>query len=309
MKENTVNSHDREYLLLHQALRLRVSPFGASLRGMWQENGQARPIEIITQYSGAENNVGSQGDVLIPFPSRIPDGRYTFDGQSHQLAPNDGTGRHAMHGFLRAALWETAELSENAVTFAIRLKESDFPGYPFALRAEVTYRLEDAGLYCFFRAENSGTGAAPFGAGFHPYFTVGQETIDDDVLHLPLEQILQNGKLAEVAGTRWDHREPKPLGAAHYDAVYSKPIRDADGRARLRYSSSDGMRGVTVWIDETFDYLVVYSGDTLPPLHQRRALALEPWTCAPNAFNYPERGLKVLSPGEVFSGSWGVTLR
>jgi aldose 1-epimerase len=62
-------------------------------------------------------------------------------------------------------------------------------------------------------------------------------------------------------------------------------------------------------MDETFEYVVLYSGDTLPPSHQRFALAIEPWTCAPNAFNYPERGLNVLAPGARLSGSWGVSIR
>jgi aldose 1-epimerase len=307
MSENTITTEaddqNTEYLLHGDDLRLRVSPFGASVRGMWRGDDL-----VITEYRGAENNIGSQGDVLMPFPSRIPDGRYTFDGATHQLAVNDSGRPHAMHGFLRSALWETTERSDSNVTFSITVNDGDYSGYPFALRISVTYSLQSAGLRCDFHCENFGIRPAPFGAGFHPYFTVGSDIIDVDILEVPLREFLKNGEHVEVAGTRWDFRKPKPVGDAPCDAVYRNPVRDSDGLARVRYTSPDGNRAITLWMDQTFDYLVLYSGDTLPPTHQRRALAIEPWTCAPNAFNYPERGLTVLAPGESLSGSWGVVM-
>ncbi|MES2462342.1 MAG: hypothetical protein V4671_17280 [Armatimonadota bacterium] len=294
---------DSEFILRFQDLSLRVAPFGASVRGMWRDNGHT----IITQYSGSASNIGSQGDVLMPFPSRIPDGVYTFGGRTHQLAHNDSGRPHAMHGFLRGALWQIAERSDSAVTFSITVREDDFPGYPFALRISVSYRLDEDGLRCDFQAENTGQEPAPFGAGFHPYFTVGEEIIDADLLQIPLTETVQGGERVAVEGTRWDYRTPKPVGSAPCDAVYSRPIRDDDGLARVRYTSPDGRRMITLWMDRTFDYLVMFSGDSLPPTHQRRALAIEPWTCAPNAFNHPERGLVVLAPGESLAGSWGVS--
>jgi aldose 1-epimerase len=52
---------------------------------------------------------------------------------------------------------------------------------------------------------------------------------------------------------------------------------------------------------------MIFSGDTVHPQSRRRqGLAVEPMTCAPNAFNSGE-GLLVLEPGEVFRGSWGIT--
>jgi aldose 1-epimerase len=300
-KQTQASPEDTEYLLHGDDLRLRVSPYGASLRGLWRGEDL-----VITEYSGAENNIGSQGDVLMPFPSRIPEGRYTFDGTTYQLPHNDSGRPHAMHGFLRSVPWQTTALSDSAATFSITVNEGDFPGYPFVLRISVTYSLGRDGLRCDFHTENSGTRPAPFGAGFHPYFTVGSDTIDADLLELPMREIVQNGQPESVAGTRWDFRTPRSVGDAPCDAVCRSPDRDSDGLARVRFSSPDGRRAVTLWMDRAFDYLVLYSGDTLPPTHQRRALAIEPWTCAPNAFNYPDRGLAVLAPGESLAGSWGV---
>jgi aldose 1-epimerase len=64
-------------------------------------------------------------------------------------------------------------------------------------------------------------------------------------------------------------------------------------------------RAVTLWQDESFPYLMVFTGDTLPEPHRRRGLAVEPMTCAPDAFNSGD-GLLVLAPGETFTGSWGI---
>ena len=293
---------DTEYVLTRGDIYLRVAPFGATVRGLWRGSGDV----IIHSYTGSAGNIGSQGDVLMPFPSRIPGGVYTFGGETHQLSTVGGTRSHDMHGFLRSTLWVTAAITEEAVTFAVTVGETDFPGYPFALRVEVTYALTDNGLRCDFRVENTGTRDAPFGAGFHPYFSVGSESIDGDLLQIPFDQTISGGVVSDVVDTVWDFRTAKPVGVRPCDAVFTGPVRDPDGRARVRFSRPDGSRAVTVWMDETFGYLVLFSGDSLPPVYRRRTLAIEPWTCAPNAFNYPERGLTVLAPGAGFSGAWGV---
>jgi aldose 1-epimerase len=61
-------------------------------------------------------------------------------------------------------------------------------------------------------------------------------------------------------------------------------------------------------MDRSFDAIVVYTGDAIAEA-PRRALAIEPMTCASDAFNYPEWGLKRLIPGATFSGRYGVSAR
>jgi aldose 1-epimerase len=62
-----------------------------------------------------------------------------------------------------------------------------------------------------------------------------------------------------------------------------------------------------VWMDEAFEYVVLYSGDPLPESHRRRALAIEPMTCGSDAFNHPSWGLVSLAPGGTLTGAWGVS--
>ncbi len=303
-----------EITLSVEHLRLKVSPYGASLRGLWREAPDGTRQDIVTGYTGAKGKVGGQGDVLIPFPGRVRDGRYTFAGESYQMDCNDKEGPNAIHGFLRLVPWEVTEQSKNTVTFRTALKADEPPGYPFALRASVAYTLNQGGLTCRFTLENVGERTAPVSAGFHPYFTVGSALIDEDTLQVPMaatlqfENLLPTGQVLPVEDTPYDFRQPRPIGETSFNTCYLNPIRDPDGLLRLRLGSPNGENGITVWMDTAFNYVVLYSGDPLPVSHRRRALAIEPMTCASDAFNHPEWGLITLAPGQTVGGAWGVAI-
>jgi len=63
---------------------------------------------------------------------------------------------------------------------------------------------------------------------------------------------------------------------------------------------------VTLWMEAIYRFLMVYTADAIPQAsRRRRSLAIEPMTCAPNAFRSGD-GLIVLQPGESWTGSWGI---
>ena len=303
---------DNEIILASGDLRVRVSPFGASLRGMWRETANGIQ-EVITGYSGAKNKVGGQGDVLIPFPGRVRDGKYSFNGASYEMTRNDKDGPNAIHGFVRLKTWVTFLNSGDSATFTTSIASEDAPGYPFALTITVCYTLRDSGLQCEFTVKNEGDQLAPVGAGFHPYFTVGSDLIDLDSLTLPFnaflefQNLLPTGNIVPVEGTPHDFRTPQTIAGTVFNTCFVAPLPDDDGKTRIRLSTMDGKRAVTVWMDASFGYVVLYSGDPLPETHRRRSLAIEPMTCGTDAFNHPEWGLVTLAPGEMFKGAWGVT--
>lgn len=296
---------DQEIIVTRGDWKLTVAPCGASLRGLTY-----RGEPVITGYHGKENKVGGQGDVLIPFPGRVAGGAYEFDGQRHQMPQNDKDGPNAIHGFLRAVVWDTAAQDDASATFATRLDGAE--GYPFQLAASVTYTLTNDGLTCAFNVKNVGDGPAPVGAGFHPYFTVGSETIDGDTLHVPMAAVLEfddalipTGRVLPVAGTELDFTRPRPIGATRFNTCFLNPSRDDNGRLTITLANKN--RELAVWMAGAFGYVVLYSGDPLPETHRRRALAIEPMTCGSDAFNHPEWGLARLAPGETLTGTWGVT--
>jgi aldose 1-epimerase len=69
-------------------------------------------------------------------------------------------------------------------------------------------------------------------------------------------------------------------------------------------ANSDRETKVFLWVDQSYTYLMLFSGDPLPNV-RRRSLAVEPMTCAPNAFRTGDALIR-LEPGASFTGTWGI---
>ncbi|WP_328427950.1 aldose epimerase family protein [Streptomyces sp. NBC_00443] len=111
--------------------------------------------------------------------------------------------------------------------------------------------------------------------------------------------------LVGLNASRGDLRRGQQLGDRKIDVAYTQLHRDADGRARVRLTDPDGTT-TTLWADEAYPYLEIFTGDTLPEADRRRTgLGVEPMTCAPYAFN-SRTGLTVLQPGETHQARWGI---
>src|SRR5579884_2730740 len=97
----------------------------------------------------------------------------------------------------------------------------------------------------------------------------------------------------------------RPTGDARIDTCLTDLHRDEDGLSRVVLSNARA--AVTVWMDESFGFLMLYTGDALDdPGRRRQGLAVEPMTCAPDAF-HNGYGLVVLEPDETFRGTWGIS--
>ncbi|CUS36529.1 aldose 1-epimerase [Candidatus Nitrospira nitrificans] len=308
---------DTELSLAFENQRVVVSPWGASLRRYLLFNDGGRETDIVWGYSGGGGKQGGQGDVLIPFPGRIGDGRYSFDGRRFELECNDKEGPNAIHGFVRSLPWHVRDANANRVTFEIHLDAEAYAGrgYPFSLAVEVGYDLGASGLTCTFAVQNVGQQAAPVGIGFHPYFTVGTTTIDEAEVRIPgaaylefNERLIPTGKVLSVTGTPWDYRRFRKIGCQRFNHCYVQLERDAQGTATASLRDTVRNRIIDITMDHAFSSVVVYTGDAIADA-PRAALAVEPMTCASDAFNHPGWGLKRLVPGETFSGRYTVRHR
>ena len=308
---------DTEISLECENQRAVLSPWGASLRRYFLMDGHGGETDIVWGYSGGAQKKGGQGDVLIPFPGRVAGGRYAFDGQALQLERNDKEGPNAIHGFVRSLPWMTHQHGSDAVTFEVSLDAAQYGsrGYPFSITVHVTYSLDLQGLSCAFSVRNVGGTAAPVGVGFHPYFTVGTESVDEAETKIPAtgflefnEQLAPTGKVLPAQGTEWDYREFRPIGQRRFNHCYLELERDASGMATASLRHRENGRRVDVVMDRAFSAIVAYTGDAIANA-PRRALAIEPMTCATDAFNHPDWGLKRLLPGETFTGSYRVSAR
>jgi aldose 1-epimerase len=263
---------------------------------------EAGGTPVLDGYGADEMSRSGRGQVLLPWPNRLEDGSYEFGGQQYQLPINEVATRDAIHGLVRWANWTVREHDEARVVMTHRLHPQ--PGYPFMLDIEIDYRLSDEGLSVTTTATNAGDGPCPYGAGAHPYLTLGTESVDALVLRAPAGTVLiENDRgipigREAVDGTEYDFRRPREIGDVVLDHCFTDLERDADGRARVRLAQR------TLWVDEAYGFLMLFTGDPLPDV-SRRSVAMEPMTCPPNALRTGE-ALAVLDPGGSHTGHWGI---
>jgi aldose 1-epimerase len=249
---------------------------------------------------------GSYGQLLVPWPGRVAKGTYQYEGETYRLPLNDHAGLNAIHGWARWAPWQPQEHLADRLTMTYRLLA--LPGYPFTLDLEQSYAWQSDHLEISFTARNTGNRTAPFGYGCHPYFSVGSETVDHDLLHIPASGYLEvegqypTGKVLPVEGTSFDFREPRPIGQERLDVTLADLIPDDQGQVVVQFRSATGGASVTLRYDEPIRFVQVYTGDTLPS-GQRTGVAVEPYTCAPDAFNNG-MGLAHLAPGASMRAHW-----
>ncbi len=266
--------------------------------------------QLLDGYDEHQMCPAARGQSLIPWPNRLRDGSYEFGSEQLALALSEPVKHNAIHGLVRWANWTPAERDENRVVMEHILHPQD--GYPFALRLQIQYGLDHDGLTVTTTATNIGASECPYGAGSHPYLTAGTDTIDECSLKSPGRTWMRTDDQSiptasePVDGTQYDFRSPRPIADTQLDTGYGDLDRDPDGRARVTLARPDGGFGVTLWLDERYEYLMLFSGDSLPDRSRRRqGLGVEPMTCAPNAFQSGQ-GLQRLAPGQSFTSAWGI---
>jgi aldose 1-epimerase len=246
--------------------------------------------------------------VLIPWPNRLEDGSYEFDGRTHQLPLTEPERGNAIHGLVRSELWRVVERESSRLVLGHVLDPQ--PGYPYSLELTIEYALAEGGLSVRTRASNGGQTACPYGAGQHPYVTVGAPPVDSAILLAPGRTVLEVDERGlpvgsrPVDGTEHDFRRPREIGATKLDHAFTDLVRGEDGLARVELRDPASRAGLTLWVDESYRYLQLFTGDPLPDV-SRRSLAIEPMTCPPNAFRTGEDLIR-LEPGASVTSAWGI---
>ncbi|MGI8863998.1 MAG: aldose 1-epimerase family protein [Solirubrobacteraceae bacterium] len=237
--------------IVHGGQRAVVVEVGGALRAYEVEDWA-----VLDGYERSERCTAARGQSLIPWSNRLRDGAYRFEQHDYQLALSEPAKGNAIHGLVRFANWTVAQRGRERVTMAHVLHPQ--PGYPFALSLTIEYALSDAGLTVTTTALNLGTSRCPFGAGAHPYLSVGTDVIDAAVLKIPANRWLPSDArgiptgVEPVDGTPYDFRQPRPIGDAQLDTGYADLRRDPDGRARVVLQGPEGQPGVALWLDESY---------------------------------------------------------
>lgn len=293
----------RQYTIVHGADRATVVEVGGGLRS-YVADGR----ELLDGYGENERATSARGQPLIPWPNRLRDGRYSWDGQEHQAPLSEPEKGNAIHGFVRFENWTCLAQTTSRVDLGYVLHPR--PGYPFTLALRLSYRIGPDGLTVTTTARNAGSQPLPYACGQHPYLAA-PSTIDECALQAPGATYLPTDDrglptgLEPVEGSEYDFRASRGIGAVELDLAFTDLDRDQDGRAWVRLQAPDG-RGAAVWLDDGYPYVELFTGDSVPdPQRRRRGLGVEPMTAPPNAFQSGTH-LTRLEPGGVTSASWGL---
>jgi aldose 1-epimerase len=293
-----------QYEISSGTCRAVVTEVGATLRG-FSVDGR----DVVRGFGLNEMSTAGRGQNLVPWPNRIRDGRYIFNGVTHQLALTEPARHNASHGLARYVPWVLVDKKTDVVTNQARIHPQ--PGWPGTLETRITHRVGVDGLTVTVEATNVGDSELPFGYGAHPYLTVGESTVDEVALTMPVASYLEVDdrllpiKISPVDGTAYDLRHGPLLGSLILDTAMTDLARDTDGRWRVKLVRED--RYAELWGDEAMRWVQVFTGGP----HRDRSIAVEPMTCGPDAFNAgPTHGdMKVIAPGETLVGQWGISGR
>ena len=301
-----------QYTLESGAAVAHVASVGASLRRYRYDDR-----DLVVPFEADEVRPLYRGATLAPWPNRVVDGRYSFGSAEHQLALNETAYGHALHGLVAWLDFHPTDQRSDSITLAATIEPQT--GYPWRLRLEVSYVLGPDGLTQTVRATNLSPDRAPFGTGPHPYLVAGSGLVDDWTLELPARRVLlTDDRLAptdlvdvSVDPSRFDFSAGRRIGSTEIDHAFTDLVRDESGHAVVRLTGRTG-QGVAMRWGPACPWVQIHTAD-LPggfddPGH-RAGLAVEPMTCAPDAFNIAAGGVggpHILSPGSSTSAGWTI---
>lgn len=292
----------RQYTIVYGQDRATVVEVGGGLRS-YVAGGR----ELLDGYAEEEMASSGRGQVLAPWPNRLGDGAYDWDGATLQLALSEPARSNAIHGLVRFLPWTCRELTTSSVELEHLLHPS--PGYPFSLLMRVRYRIDAEGLTVQTTAANVGDRPLPYASGQHPYLLSPTGRIDDCVVQAPGSTYLTTDDRGlptgrrSVEGTEYDFRSGRRLGTLQVDLAFGDLERDEDGRAWVRLSADDG--GAAVWAGSGYRHLQLFTGDTVAAHRRRHGLGVEPMTAPPDALR-TGADLVRLEPGEEHQSVWGM---
>jgi aldose 1-epimerase len=299
----------KHYKIEYEDLRATVSSVGATLR---EFSRAASPILWSQDLDALPR--GSSGQVLAPWPNRLAAGTYVFKGIPGKAALDEPDKGNAIHGLVRWLEWKLDYQERDRVKLSCTLAPQ--PAYPFLLSLALSYELGPNGLTVYAQAESPPGVGAPFGIGFHPYFLAAAQGLSGsrlmvpatrhltlDARGIPTGDVAVDGALAELSTSDGIALDDQVL-----DDCFTGLVRDEDGVATVRFWPGGGpITEITLRLDQHFGHVMCYTGDTLGESDRRRAVAIEPMTCAPDAFS---SGVDVVALGQAktFEGSFSVSV-
>lgn len=311
-----------------------ITPYGGIVVSLMAPSHTGELADVVLGYDTLEAYVSDTnffGCIVGRYANRIARGRFTLDGESYELARNDGPnalhgGVHGFHKRVWKAWAKETPDGEPSLELGL-LSPHGEEGYPGTLTVTVTYTVRnDQAL----RIDYTAVSDKPTVVNLtnHSYFNLSGDpasTILDHELMIaadaftPVDDVLiPTGEIRPVEGTPLDFREMTPIGDrinADYDQIrvaggldHNWVVRGEPGHLRLaaRVRDPGSRREMAVYTTEPG--IQVYSGNMIPPsvegkdgkvYGRRSALCLETQHF-PDSPNQPKFPSTVLRPTQTF---------
>ncbi|MDB5273773.1 MAG: aldose 1-epimerase [Chitinophagaceae bacterium] len=254
--------------------------------------------------SGKKNNA-YRGAKLSPFPNRIKEGCYVFNNQRYHLSKNDNI--HVLHGLIWnmpfVVIDEQTHTDFALLTIGLTYQNTH-AGFPFHYRIEITYIFQQQQFSCRTKVINESHHDIPIGDGWHPYFTTGK-SINELKLKLPSskridtdESLIPTGRYVQDA----TYDQPTLIADVQLDHCFE--IDQREGIVETILVNEQEQSTLVLWQrvgERGYCFVQLYT----PP--DRLSIAIEPMSCAPDAFNN-KKGLIVLEPKESVTFEFGVRI-
>jgi aldose 1-epimerase len=239
------------------------------------------------------------GKILAPWPNRIKDGKYSFNKKDYQLPINEVSKNNSLHGLVANSLWEITFQNQSKVILEYLLDQPEI--YPGKLQLQVSYEIIEQGVEIAVLSENIGELSAPYGVSIHTYLVAGAGVKNNELtLQIPADQFLEVDaerllpiKLQPVTGTNFDFINPKKISDLFIDHAFKYSSNYP--RSVLLLNKDGG--GAEVIFDDQSNWIQIHTADRDLQGDSRMAVAIEPMTCPPDAFN-SGIDLIVLEPGK-----------
>ena len=281
-----------ERLKFHSAIYPNL---GASLQKLTSNNteiinGISNTVEGLNDYKNTYKSA-----FLFPFPNRISEGKYEFGQTKYELDCNEKALNNALHGHIYNKQFsiKSIETSENnAIVSLFYTDEGKTNGFPFPYRLEIIYAFSPKKIAITFQVFNSGEKSFPFGIGWHPYFKTSN--LKSSSLDFEGEtQYLLDERMIPQREILLKFKTPLTIEDTFLDDCF------ITNKPQVYFKCDTYSIGIDSSPKSKKNYLQVYT----PPT--KDCVAIEPMTCAPNAFNN-KNGLQVLEANANFE--WQINL-
>ncbi|MFI5679415.1 aldose epimerase family protein [Streptomyces cellulosae] len=296
------------WTLERAGVRVRILSYGGVVQSAEVPDRDGRAGNVVLGFADLDGYLRHPepyfGALVGRYANRIAGGRFTLDGKTYVLAPNNPP--NSLHGGERGfdkRVWDVEPVA-HGVRLS-RVSPDGEEGFPGRLEVTATCTLEESGA---LRIGYEAVADAPTVVNLtnHSYFDLGgsgsaggHELRIAASRYTPVDaDLIPTGVLEEVTGTRFDFRAARKVGAGYdHNFVLDKGVTPAPVEVAELHDPASG-RVLTVATTEPG--LQLYTADHLgAPFAPGAGIALETQHF-PDSPNRPEFPSTVLRPGEVF---------